>query len=240
MAFMWKLLNESPTRLVGSESSEHEPEFVRLRHNSAKRALRPLRHLFVSCPVHNQSVDPDAALVQMFGQVQANNCKYVLAVGALADLTDSTLPYESVDHDAALVQMFGQVQANNCKYVLAVGALAVPYESVDPDAALVEMFGQVQAYKCKYVLAVGALAGLTVSMFGSMFPMPRIVYAMAQDGLIFRTLSTVLPATGTPVIATFSSGLAAAVAALVIRLEVLVEMMSIGKSTFANQLDFLC
>lgn len=63
---------------------------------------------------------------------------------------------------------------------------AVPYEDVDPDAALVEMFGQVQAYKCKYVLAVGALAGLTVSMFGSMFPMPRIVYAMAQDGLIFR------------------------------------------------------
>lgn len=45
-----------------------------------------------------------------------------------------------------------------------------------------------------------------------------------------RTLSTVLPATGTPVLATFTSGLAAAVAALVIRLEVLVEMMSIGKS----------
>lgn len=63
---------------------------------------------------------------------------------------------------------------------------AVPYEQVDADAALVEMFGQVGAYKCKYVLAVGALAGLTVSMFGSMFPMPRIVYAMAQDGLIFR------------------------------------------------------
>lgn len=68
---------------------------------------------------------------------------------------------------------------------------AVPYEQVDADAALVEMFGQVGAYKCKYVLAVGALAGLTVSMFGSMFPMPRIVYAMAQDGLIFRQVLTV-------------------------------------------------
>ncbi|XP_054273294.1 cationic amino acid transporter 2 [Macrosteles quadrilineatus] len=106
--------------------------------------------------------------------------------------------------------------------------LIVPYEQVDPDAALVEMFGQVQAYKCKYVLAIGALAGLTVSMFGSMFPMPRIVYAMAQDGLIFKQLSAVLPVTGTPVIATFSSGVAAAFAALIIRLEVLVEMMSIG------------
>lgn len=62
----------------------------------------------------------------------------------------------------------------------------VPYDQVDQDSALVEMFGQVGAYKCKYIVAVGALAGLTVSMFGSMFPMPRIVYAMAQDGLIFR------------------------------------------------------
>lgn len=63
---------------------------------------------------------------------------------------------------------------------------SVPYDEVDQDSALVEMFGQVGAYKCKYIVAVGALAGLTVSMFGSMFPMPRIVYAMAQDGLIFR------------------------------------------------------
>jgi hypothetical protein len=63
---------------------------------------------------------------------------------------------------------------------------AVPYDEVDQDSALVEMFGQVGAFKCKIVVAIGALAGLTVSMFGSMFPMPRIVYAMAKDGLIFR------------------------------------------------------
>ncbi|XP_046397348.1 probable cationic amino acid transporter [Ischnura elegans] len=106
--------------------------------------------------------------------------------------------------------------------------LIVPYEDVDADSALVEMFGFVGAYKCKYVVAIGALAGLTVSMFGSMFPMPRIVYAMAKDGLIFRILGQVWPLTGTPALATFISGLAAAFAALLIQLEVLVEMMSIG------------
>ncbi|XP_056633072.1 high affinity cationic amino acid transporter 1 [Diorhabda sublineata] len=106
--------------------------------------------------------------------------------------------------------------------------LIVPYTEVDEDSALVEMFGQVGAYKCKYIVAVGALAGLTVSMFGSMFPMPRIIYAMAQDGLIFRMFSQVWPSTGTPVLATFISGLLAAIAALFIRLEILVEMMSIG------------
>ncbi|CAG5102328.1 Similar to SLC7A14: Probable cationic amino acid transporter (Homo sapiens) [Cotesia congregata] len=103
--------------------------------------------------------------------------------------------------------------------------LIVPYDQVDTDSALVDMFGQVGANKCKYIVAVGAVAGLTVSMFGSMFPMPRIVYAMAQDGLIFRQL---LPLTGTPALATFTSGVAAAFVALLIRLDVLVEMMSIG------------
>ena len=63
---------------------------------------------------------------------------------------------------------------------------SVPYDEVDQDSALVDMFGHVGAYKCKIVVAIGALAGLTVSMFGSMFPMPRIVYAMASDGLIFK------------------------------------------------------
>lgn len=47
---------------------------------------------------------------------------------------------------------------------------------------------------------------------------------------IFRIFAQVWPSTGTPALATFISGLAAAVAALFIRLEILVEMMSIGKS----------
>lgn len=44
----------------------------------------------------------------------------------------------------------------------------------------------------------------------------------------FRIFSQVWPSTGTPALATFVSGLAAGVAALFIRLETLVEMMSIG------------
>lgn len=62
----------------------------------------------------------------------------------------------------------------------------VPYDEVETDSALVQMFGHVHAPTCKYIVAVGALAGLTVSMFGSMFPMPRVLYAMALDGLIFK------------------------------------------------------
>ncbi|KAK4337079.1 hypothetical protein RND71_043679 [Anisodus tanguticus] len=39
------------------------------------------------------------------------------------------------------------------------------------------------------IAAIGALTSLTVAMFGSMFPMPRVVAAMAQDGLLWRKLA---------------------------------------------------
>ncbi|XP_026759003.1 probable cationic amino acid transporter [Galleria mellonella] len=106
--------------------------------------------------------------------------------------------------------------------------LIVPYDEVDTDSALVQMFSYVHAPTCKYIVAIGALAGLTVSMFGSMFPMPRVVYAMALDGLIFKQLATVSETSGTPALATICGGFAAAMVALLIQLEVLVEMMSIG------------
>lgn len=51
---------------------------------------------------------------------------------------------------------------------------------------------------------------------------------MASDGLIFRKLAQLWDKTGVPGIATVISGLAAACVALVVRLEILVEMMSIG------------
>lgn len=64
--------------------------------------------------------------------------------------------------------------------------LAVPYDHISSGAALVQMWSYVGAPKCRAIVAVGATAGLSVAMFGSMFPMPRVIYAMAQDGLIFR------------------------------------------------------
>lgn len=51
---------------------------------------------------------------------------------------------------------------------------------------------------------------------------------MSTDGLIFRKLSQLWERTGVPGIATIVSGVAAATVALLVRLEILVEMMSIG------------
>ena len=39
-----------------------------------------------------------------------------------------------------------------------------------------------------------------------MFPMPRVIYAMAEDGILFRKLAEVSEKTKTPIIATAVSG----------------------------------
>lgn len=39
-----------------------------------------------------------------------------------------------------------------------------------------------------------------------MFPMPRVIYAMAEDGLLFKFLAKISDRTKTPIIATLISG----------------------------------
>lgn len=44
------------------------------------------------------------------------------------------------------------------------------------------------------------------SLLGAIFPVPRVVYSMAEDGLLFRTLARVHPRTHTPILATLLCG----------------------------------
>ncbi|KAG8338016.1 hypothetical protein J6590_012567 [Homalodisca vitripennis] len=115
-------------------------------------------------------------------------------------------------------------------YILVSGALTlmVPYWAISPTAALPEVFTTLQLPWAKYAVTVGALCGMTTTLLGSLFALPRCMYAMAADGLIFSFLGKVNKTTQVPLINLAVSGLSSALIALFFDLEKLVEFMSIG------------
>lgn len=65
-------------------------------------------------------------------------------------------------------------------------------------------------------------------LLSNLFSLPRIVYAMAEDGLFFRVFSHVHPRTQVPVVAIVVFGFLMATLALIFDLEALVQFLSIG------------
>lgn len=112
--------------------------------------------------------------------------------------------------------------------VSAVLTMVLPYYEQNPDAPFPHIFDVLGWDWARWVVSIGAICGLCASLLGAMFPLPRVIYAMASDGLIFKWMGKVSSRFHTPIMGTFSAGILTGVLAAMFQLKQLLNMMSIG------------
>ncbi|XP_016982072.1 cationic amino acid transporter 2 isoform X2 [Drosophila rhopaloa] len=112
--------------------------------------------------------------------------------------------------------------------VSTVLTMMLPYFDQDEKAPLPHVFRINGWHVAEYVVSIGAMFGLCSSMMGAMFPLPRIVFAMSNDGLLFKFLGDISEKYKTPFKGTMITGLLTGILAAVFNLSQLVNMMSIG------------
>lgn len=110
----------------------------------------------------------------------------------------------------------------------AVVTLMWPYYLQDPDAPIPHVFAEIGWDWAKWIVSIGGIFGLCASLFGAMFPLPRIIYAMASDALVFKFLGSVNERFKTPVVGTLLAALLTGAMSALFDLKQLVNMMSIG------------
>ncbi|XP_073956186.1 high affinity cationic amino acid transporter 1-like [Choristoneura fumiferana] len=112
--------------------------------------------------------------------------------------------------------------------VATVVTMMVPYYQQDTVASVATAFSYVGWEWAQWVVSVGAVFGISASLFGAMFPLPRLLYAMASDGLFFHWFARVSEGRKSPVVGTLLPAAIIALLAGFLGLEQLVLMMCVG------------
>ena len=116
-------------------------------------------------------------------------------------------------------------------YILVAGVLTamIPYEQISMEAPVSNAFAQVGLDWARYLISLGALTGITSVLLVMMLSQPRVLLAMARDGLIPKSFfSAVHPKFQTPHRSTILTGVFVATMGALLPLEILSELVNIG------------
>ena len=116
-------------------------------------------------------------------------------------------------------------------YVVMSAAMTgmVPFAKLNVDAPVaVALDAHPQLAWLSVLVKVGAIAGMTSVILASLLGQPRILLAMADDGLLPPVMSRCHPRFKTPHVATVVTGVVAALFAGFFPLDVLADVISIG------------
>ncbi|KAL8041097.1 hypothetical protein ABFS82_10G141800 [Erythranthe guttata] len=118
-----------------------------------------------------------------------------------------------------------------CTLYMLVSAVIVglvPYYAMDPDTPISSAFASHGIHWAAYIITLGACTALCSTLMGSILPQPRILMAMARDGLLPSFFSDVNQNTQVPMKGTIVTGILAATLAFFMDVEQLSGMVSVG------------
>jgi APA family basic amino acid/polyamine antiporter len=139
---------------------------------------------------------------------EARNPRKDLAIGILGSLTICTILY--VAASSVLTGM-------------------VPYEQIDKDAPFAAVFRSHGLTVVSILVTIGILAGTTSSLLVGLLSQPRILLAMARDGLLPHDFfAAVHPRFLTPWKSTILIGVLVAIASALAPLKFLADLVSVG------------
>ncbi|KAF7819246.1 cationic amino acid transporter 2, vacuolar-like [Senna tora] len=104
----------------------------------------------------------------------------------------------------------------------------VPYYAINPDTPISSAFANHGMQWAAYIINAGAFTALCSSLMGGILPQPRILMAMARDGLLPPFFSDINKRSQVPVKSTIATGLVAAVLAFLMDVSQLAGMVSVG------------
>ncbi|XP_047307698.1 cationic amino acid transporter 4, vacuolar-like [Impatiens glandulifera] len=115
-------------------------------------------------------------------------------------------------------------------YMLVSSVLVglVPYYALDPDTPISSAFASLGMEWAGYIVTTGAVTALLSSLLGSILPQPRVLMAMARDGLLPSFFSDINEHTQVPVKGTIVTGIFAAALAFFMDVSQLAGMVSVG------------